>query len=93
MISTSTPNLGPFAFALRVCGDYMESPTGISFFEGAIIIADPDSRALSDNFVIVRINQNRGATLKQLFLQGNKRYLKPLNRRYPSLNLPSPPLF
>ena len=85
MIPTSTPHLGPFAFALRVCGDYMESLTGISFFEGAIVIADPDSRALPDSFVIARINQDRGATLKQLFLQGNKRYLKPLNRRYPIL--------
>jgi SOS-response transcriptional repressor LexA len=86
MIST-TANVGPFAFALPVHGDSMESPTGTSFSEGSIIIADPDAAATLDSFVVVRISSDRGATLKQLITQGNKRYLKPLNRRYPILEL------
>ena len=85
MIPTSAINLGPFAFALKVYGDHMESPVGISFPEGSIIIADPDTIAIPDSFVVVRINKDRGATLKRLIVQGNKRYLKPLNRRYPIL--------
>src|SRR5262249_32923269 len=37
VIASTVTNLGPFAFALKVHGDHMESPTGISFPEGGII--------------------------------------------------------
>lgn len=85
MIVTTTFHLGPFAFALNVIGDHMESSTGISFPEGAVIIVEPDSIAAPNSFVIARIARDRGATLKQLVLKGSSRYLKPLNQRYPIL--------
>ena len=86
MIPTAT-KLGPLAFALKVYGDSMESPTGISFPANSIIIVDPDAIATPNSFVVVRLSKDRGATLKQLVDQGHKRCLKPLNRRYPILEL------
>lgn len=86
MIPT-TVNLGPLAFALKVYGDSMESPTGMSFPANSIIIVDPDSIATPNSFIVVRLSKDRGATLKQLVDQGHKRCLKPLNRRYPILEL------
>lgn len=78
-----TVKVSSFAFALRVYGDSMESPTGISFPEGCTIIAEPDQIPIPGCFVVVTVSLDRGATLKQLVMQGGKRYLKPLNPRYP----------
>lgn len=85
----TTANVGPLAFALRVYGDSMESSTGMSFPENSIIITDPDAVPTFGSFIVVRISKDRGATLKQLIIQGHKRYLKPLNRRYPILEFTS----
>lgn len=82
MIAT-TSEVGSLAFALRVYGDSMESSSGVSFPDGSVIIADPDQIATNGSFVVVSIHQNKEATLKQLVSDGNKRYIKPLNPRYP----------
>ena len=66
----------------------MESPSGLSFPNGVIIIADPDQVATHDSFMVVTTSHDKEATLKQLVSDGNKRYLKPLNPRYPIVNLP-----
>lgn len=81
----TTANVSSFAFALRVQGDSMESATGISFPDNAVIVADPDQVATSGSFVVAAIGIDRGVTLKQLVIHGYKRYLKPLNVRYPIL--------
>lgn len=86
MVAT-TAKLGPLAFAVKVYGDSMESPTGISFPANSIIIVDPDTIAVPNSFVVIRLSKERGATLKQLVDHGHKRCLKPLNRRYPILEL------
>lgn len=82
-LTTTTAEVGALAFALRVHGDSMESSSGISFSDGVIIISDPDQIAASGSFVVVSVHQDREATLKQLVSDGNKKYLKPLNARYP----------
>lgn len=79
----TTAEVSSLAFALRVHGDSMESASGISFPDGVIIVADPDQVAGHGAFVVASISQNKEATLKQLVSDGNKRYLKPLNPRYP----------
>lgn len=81
----TTVNVSSFAFAFRVQGDSMESATGISFPDNSVIVADPDQVATSGSFVVAAIGMDRGVTLKQLVVQGYKRYLKPLNIRYPIL--------
>lgn len=77
--------LGDKAFALTVTGDSMEAPAGISFIEGATLIVDPSYTAKPGAYIICLQGQEQRAIFKQLIHDGNKRYLKPLNPRYPLL--------
>ena len=69
-------------YALRVRGDSMEP----KFPDGAILIVEPDANPEPGAYVIVRQNGDE-ATFKQLMQDGNARYLKPLNPRYPIMEL------
>ena len=81
-------NVGKHAFALRVVGDSMTNPAGgPSFPEGTIIIVDPEREAASGKFVVVRQNSDSECTFKQLVRDGGRYYLKPLNPRYPILEM------
>lgn len=77
------------AFALQVNGDSMEAPSGTSFPNGALIVVDPDKTPTNKSYVVVNLNEkeNNSTTFKQLIIDGNRRYLKPLNPRYPILEL------
>lgn len=69
-------------YALRVRGDSMEP----KFPDGAILIVEPNENPEPGSYVIIR--QNGGeATFKQLVQDGTNRYLKPLNPRYPIMEL------
>lgn len=70
-------------YALRVQGDSMEP----KFPAGAILIIEPEDEPLPGKFVIVRQASSQEATFKQLIQDGSKLYLKPLNPRYPILEL------
>ena len=75
---------GPYSFCLRVEGDSMVSPEGkYSFPDGIIIQVDPDIPAQNKSYVIARSKDTGEATFKQLIIDGGKKYLKPLNVRYP----------
>jgi SOS-response transcriptional repressor LexA len=69
-------------YALRVQGDSMEP----KFPDGAILIVEPEEEPKNGSFVIVRQN-GAEATFKQLILDGGVAYLKPLNPRYPILQM------
>lgn len=87
MIAT-TANVGPQGFALRVRGDSMTNPNGSpSFPEGSLIIVDPSRIAENGSYVIARLDDSDEATFKQLVIDGGHRYLKPLNPRYPILEI------
>jgi SOS-response transcriptional repressor LexA len=84
----TTRKVGPHAFALRVVGDSMENPNGRPTYpQGSIIIVDPDREAAHGNAVIVRLEDSKQATFKQLVVEGGVRYLKPLNPRYPIMKV------
>lgn len=69
-------------YALLVEGDSMEP----MFPNGATIIVEPEEDAHHGSYVIVR--QNGGeATFKQLIIDGGQYYLKPLNPRYPIMQM------
>jgi len=69
-------------YALRVKGDSME-PT---FPDGCIIVVEPQMDATHGDFVIIRQNGDE-ATFKELIFDGAQRYLKPINPRYPIMEL------
>lgn len=52
------------------------------FYEGEVIVIDPTRAASHNDFSVVRVDGGP-VTLKQLILMGRKKYLKPLNQRYP----------
>lgn len=83
--------LSDSAFALVVRGDSMTAPTGLPTFpEGTIIVVDPEEQADHRDFVIAKLGDREEATFKQLVMEGDRRYLAPLNPRYPVLPIDEP---
>lgn len=78
----TTANVGPHAFALRVEGDSMTAPTGVSIPHGSIVIVDPDSEARNGSIVVAKLEDVQEATLKKLVIDGPNSYLRPLNPVY-----------
>ena len=72
----------PRRFALRVRGDAMEP----EFTEGDIIVVDPDRDPISGSFVLAR-NRDGEVVIKQLKQYGDKWILRPLNPRYPEIEM------
>lgn len=72
-------NYGVRSYGLRVRGESMLP----RFREGEIIIVDPDARADSGNYVIARKDGSKEVTFKQLVIEGDAIYLKPLNPQWP----------
>lgn len=81
------------AYCLRVRGDSMQAAEGPSFPEGSIICIEPELPPTHRSFVIVRLDDSEEATFKQLIIDGDRRYLKPLNPRYPILPIDKPATF
>ncbi len=70
---------GPRTFALRVQGASMED----KFFAGDLIFVDPDREPTDKSFVVVRLDDSDQATFKQLIIEGDRRYLRAYNPRWP----------
>lgn len=77
------------SYALRVKGDSMVGPDGSGFPEGTIIAVDPKREARNGDYVVVRFNNTDEATFKQLVLDGIWKFLKPLNPRYNTMQVPA----
>ncbi|WP_444897922.1 LexA family protein [Microbulbifer sp. SSSA005] len=78
----TTARVGSNAFALRVEGDSMTSPTGISIPDGAVVIVDPDAEYTNGSIVVAKLVDVQEATIKKLVIDGPNKYLKPLNPNY-----------
>ncbi|HET9680335.1 MAG TPA: XRE family transcriptional regulator [Gammaproteobacteria bacterium] len=86
----TTKRLGHHAFALRVSGDSMENPRGKPTYpDGSIIIVDPDKTVVNGSRVVVRLDDVEEATFKVYVEDAGKRYLKPLNPQYPTIEINS----
>lgn len=84
----TTRRVGPDAYALRLRGDSMENPNGKPTFpDGCVIVIDPSKMPDLGSFVVVRFEDRSEATFKQLVEDAGKRFLKPLNPRYPLIPL------
>ena len=70
--------VGARAFALRVKGDSMEPLIP----EGSIVIVDPEVEPVNGSIVVARFEEAQEATIKKLIIDGDERWLKPLNPAY-----------
>ncbi|MBF0446999.1 MAG: LexA family transcriptional regulator [Magnetococcales bacterium] len=77
------PRTSEQCYALTVPDDSMEP----EFSEGEILIVDPHKEVTHNQFLIVRLQGDSRPTFKQLIILGKKRYLKPLNARYPLMDI------
>ena len=71
------------AFWLKVVGDAMTAPNGVSIPEGMLILVDPDVEAEPGKLVIAQWPGSAEATFRKLIEEGGQRYLVPLNPTYP----------
>lgn len=74
----------PQTFVVRVRGESMEP----RFHDGELIFVDPAGEARNKSFVVVRLDDSKEATFKQLIIEGDKHYLKPLNPHWPEPVIP-----
>lgn len=71
-------------YALTVRGESMFNPSGEkSFRDGDVIYVDPEKVPANKSFVVVAIAGSSEATFKQLIIEGESMYLKPLNPNWP----------
>jgi len=82
----TTKRVGRSAFALRVRGDSMEPRCP----DGAVIVVDPEREAVNGSLVVVRLQDDAEATFKRLVIEGGRRFLAPLNPRYPVIEITGP---
>lgn len=75
--------VGRNAYALQIKGDSMEP----GFPNGSYIVVDPDLEPRPGSYVVVRLDETHEATFKQLIVEGGVQYLKPLNPRYPVMEV------
>ncbi len=66
-------------FILKVIGISMLP----KFTEGSLIFVDPLMEATSGKYVIARLNNENSATFKQLIIEDDRKFLKPLNPDWP----------
>lgn len=76
---------GPRTFALKMQGDSMVSFNGgKSIPDGAILVANADTKAEHGQVVVALIDDGQALTIKQLVIDGGHTYLKPFNQSYPT---------
>jgi len=91
---STTVKHGPRTYCLRVVGDSMFNPyRRPSYFDGDIIVVDPDQAgdATNNSPVIARLidesmDMNRRVTFKRLVLDGPSKYLSPINSSHPDIH-------
>ena len=70
--------VGSRSFALRVAGDSMEPLIP----ENSIVIIDPELEPMNGSIVVARFEDGHEATIKKLVVDGDAKWLKPLNPAY-----------
>jgi SOS-response transcriptional repressor LexA len=75
------------AFWLRVVGDSMTSPVGLSITEGMLILVDPDIAPENGKLVVAKLDGTDEVTFKKLVIDAGQKYLKPLNQSYRPIDI------
>lgn len=62
----------------------MNNPHGQpSFNDGDLIFVDPDRQWENGSLIVVRLDDEKEATFKKLVIEGNRKFLRPLNPLWP----------
>ncbi|ANI31939.1 repressor [Yersinia entomophaga] len=70
-------------FWLRVEGDSMTAPTGLSIPEDTLVLFDTGREARNGSLVIAKLETANEATFKKLIIDGGAKYLRGLNPAWP----------
>ncbi|NRG05568.1 LexA family transcriptional regulator, partial [Vibrio coralliilyticus] len=70
------------SFWLRVQGDSMTSPSGVSVPEGTLVLVDSEKEHSNGSLVVAKLTDVNEATFKKFVTDGGQNYLKPLNKDY-----------
>lgn len=76
-------------YGLKIKGDAMVSPSGQikSFHEGDIIVISHNGVPKPGDFVVAKLEDIDEINFKQFVEDGGRRYLKPLNPQYPTVDI------
>ncbi|SQB09197.1 Uncharacterized HTH-type transcriptional regulator CBU_1416 [Citrobacter koseri] len=75
------------AFWLKVEGDSMTSPVGLSITEGTFVLFDTGREPINGSLVIAKLSDSNEATFKKLIIDGGRHYLKGLNPAWPLVSV------
>jgi len=82
-------NHSKHSFAVRVEGISMQNHGHKESFDpGDIVLVDPDLSPDNGTLVIVRLDDRNEATFKKLHIEGEEKYLVPLNPNWPEKIIP-----
>ncbi|BCQ40928.1 peptidase S24 [Erwinia rhapontici] len=70
-------------FWLKVEGDSMTAPAGLSIPEGTYVLFDTGREAHNGNLVVAKLEESNEATFKKLVIDAGTKYLKGLNPAWP----------
>ena len=73
------------AFWLKVEGESMTAPAGISVPEGSFVLFDTGRDPINGSLVIAKLVDDNEATFKKLIVDAGKKYLKALNPAWPPM--------
>ena len=71
------------AFAVSVSGDAM-APT---FNENTALIIEPELEPKNRDYVVIALSTNHSAAFRQLLIDGDDKYLKPINNKFRTIQL------
>lgn len=71
------------AFWLKVTGDSMTAPTGVSIPENTLVLFDTGRDPINGSLVLAKLTDANEATFKKLIIDGGQKYLRGLNPAWP----------
>lgn len=74
-------------FWLRVQGDSMTSPMGVSLPEGVLVLIDTEREHENGSLVVAKLTDVNEATFKKFVRDSGQEFLKPLNPTYPMVSI------
>lgn len=84
---STTKRVSKNSFWLRVKGNSMTAPTGLSIPEGMLILVDPSITPTSNKLVIAKFSNDNEATFKKYVIDSGKRFLVGLNPSWPIIEI------